>query len=314
MAIHRVSGLSLAADIPLPELPRTRSARAPDLRFSLLSRRRRPAAPRTWLYRWREEDGSAWISLARTRGGYLVRFAGTADFLLSRDTRAIRCHARLRVPTVTVRHLLLDQILPMVLGHRGHLAIHASAVVAGRGALAFAGKAGWGKSTLCACLARSGHPPLADDCLVIRERRGCLEAVPSYPGLRLWPDVARALGRGLPEGRPVADYSDKRRVEPGRGTTRRSGAAPLVAIYVLAPPGRAKTARISRLAPREAVGRLLAHTHRLDVTDRTRLTAELDALGRLVGRVPVFELDFPRDFRRLPAVRAVVLRHAAREL
>jgi hypothetical protein len=315
MAVHRVSGLRLAADIPLPELPRVRDTRTVDFRFRLLAPRRRPAAPQAWLYRWREEDGSAWISLGRTRHGYLVRFARVADFLLSRDASTIGCHARPRVPALTVRHLLLDQVIPMVLGHRGHLAIHASAVVAAGGVLAFAGKAGWGKSTLCASLARSGRPALADDCVVIEERRGCLVAVPSYPGLRLWPDAARVLGHGRGRsplgGVPVADYSDKRRVDPRRRRTRRAGAAPLSAIYVLAPPGTAKVVRISRLVPREAVGRLLAHTHRLDVTDRARLTAELDALGRLAGRVPVFELAFPRDLRRLPRLRAAVLRHAA---
>jgi hypothetical protein len=311
MAVHRVSGLRLSADIPLPELPRVRDTNAADFRFRLLAPRRRPPAPQTWLYRWREEDGTAWISLGRTRRGYLVRFARVADFLLSRDARTIGCHAAPRVTALTVRHLLLDQIIPMVLGHRGHLAIHASAVVTTGGVLAFAGKAGWGKSTLCASLASSGRPALADDCVVIEERRGRVVAVPSYPGLRLWPDAARALGRGRLGGLPVADYSDKRRVDPRRRLTRRPGATRLSAIYVLAAPGTAKAVRIGRLTPREAVGRLLAHTHRLDVTDRARLTAELDALGRLAGRVPVFELAFPRDLRRLPRLRAAVLRHAA---
>ncbi len=68
--------------------------------------------------------------------------------------------------------------------------------------------------------------------------------------------------------------------------------------------------RIARIEPREAVGRLLAHTHRLDLTDRSRLVAELDALSRLAARVPVFELAFPRDLARLAALRAAVLRHA----
>ena len=314
MAVHRVSGLRLSADIPLPELPRVRDARAADCRFRLLAPRPRPSAPKAWLYRWREEEGTSWISLGRIRDGYLVRFAKVADFLLSRDASTIGCRAAPNVTTLTIRHLLLDQVIPMVLGHRGHLAIHASAVVSAGGVLAFAGKAGWGKSTLCASLERSGRPALADDCVVIEERRGRMVAVPSYPGLRLWPDTARALGHQRHGGQAVADHSDKRRIGPRQRRSRRSGAAPLSAIYVLAPPGAAKAVHISRLVPRDAVGRLLAHTHRLDVTDRARLTAELDALGRLAGRVPVFELDFPRDLRLLSKLRAAVLRHAAAEL
>jgi hypothetical protein len=314
MVVHRVSGLYLGADIPLPELPRAPAVSTADFRFRLLAARRRLAAPRVWLHRWREEDGSGRISLGRTGRGYLVRFAGVADFLLSRDAGTILCRARPRVSALTVRHLLLDQIIPMVLGHRGHLALHASAAFTGKGALAFAGKAGWGKSTLCASLARAGLPVVADDCVAVEERRGRFVAIPSYPGLRLWPNAARALWRGQVTGLPVADYSDKRRLDPQRRAARGPGATPLLAVYVLTPPSRSKSVRISRLAPREAVGRLLAHTHRLDVTDRARLTVELDALGRLAERVPVFELHFPRDLGRLSALRTAVLRHAAAEL
>ena len=311
MAAHHLSGLRLEADIPLPELPRARDTGAADFRFRLLAPGVRPPVPRTWLYRWREADGSSWIRLGRTRGGYLVRFDRVADFLLSRNARTINCHAAPQVNALTVRHLLLDQVIPMALGHRGRLAIHASAVGSPGGVLVFAGKAGWGKSTLCASLARPDRPALADDCIVIEERCGRVVAVPSYPGLRLRPDAARALGRRRHNGQPVAEHSDKRRVHTRQGPAGRRAAAPLAAIYVLTPPGAARGVRINRLVPREAVGRLLSHTHRLDVTDRARLAAELNALGRLAERVPVFELDFPRNLRLLPKLRAAVLRHAA---
>jgi len=308
MAIHRVSGLRLEADIPLPELPRAPSTRA-DCRFQLLPPRRRAAVPRAWLHRWRRDDGGVLVSLGRTPRGYLVRFTGLADFLISRKADTIVCRGRRRISDTTIRHLLLDRVIPMVLAHRGHLALHASAAVSGGGALAFAGKAGWGKSTVCASLAHAGGSPLADDCLVIAGRRGQFFAVPSYPGLRLWPDTVKALGRRVRPGELVANYSEKRRIvaeRPGRRPSR----IPLRAIYVLAPPRRGRVIRIERIAPREAVGRLLSHTHRLDVTDRNRLTAELEALSSLAARVPVFELAFPRNLKRLPALRAAVLRHA----
>jgi hypothetical protein len=309
MAMHRVSGLRLEADIPLPELPRASAARA-DCRFQLLPPRRRAAAPRAWLHRWRRDDGGVLVSLGRTGRDYLVRFTGLADFLISREADLVRCRARPEVSPATVRHLLLDQVIPMVLAHRGRLALHASAAIAGDGALAFAGKAGWGKSTICASLAHAGGSPLADDCLVIGGRRGRYFAVPSYPGLRLWPDTVKALGRRVRPGALVADYSEKRRITSQRADIRRRAPVPLRAIYVLSPPRRRRVISIARIEPREAVGRLLAHTHRLDLTDRSRLVAELEALSRLAARVPVFELAFPRDLERLAALRAAVLRHA----
>jgi hypothetical protein len=54
--------------------------------------------------------------------------------------------------------------------------------------------------------------------------------------------------------------------------------------------------------------------HRLDISDRARLVAEFEDLRRLVRRVPVFELAYPRGLHRVPAVRAAVLRHAAAEI
>jgi hypothetical protein len=309
MAMHRVSGLRLEADIPLPELPRASAAHA-DCRFQLLPPRRGAAVPRAWLHRWRRDDGEVLVSLGRVGRDYLVRFTGLADFLISREADLIRCRARPGISPVTVRHLLLDQVIPMVLAHRGRLALHASAAITGDGALAFAGKAGWGKSTICASLAHAGGSPLADDCLVIGGRRGRFFAIPSYPGLRLWPDTVTALGHRVHTCELVAQYSEKRRITSRRAEIRRRLPVPLRAIYVLSPPRRRRVIRIARIEPREAVGRLLAHTHRLDLTDRSRLVAELDALGRLAARVPVFELAFPRDLERLAALRAAVLRHA----
>ena len=309
MAMHRVSGLWLEADIPLPELPRASALRA-DCRFQLLPPRRRAAAPPAWLHRWRRDDGGVLVSLGRAGRDYLVRFTGLADFLISREADLVRCRARPGISPATVRHLLLDQVIPMVLAHRGRLALHASAAITGDGALAFAGKAGWGKSTICASLAHAGGSPLADDCLVIVGRRGRFFAIPSYPGLRLWPDTVKALGRRVHDSELVSDHSEKRRITSRRSDIRRRSPVPLRAIYVLSPPRRRRVIRIARIEPREAVGRLLAHTHRLDLTDRSRLVAELDALSRLAARVPVFELAFPRDLARLAALRAAVLRHA----
>jgi hypothetical protein len=310
MSLHRVSGLHLASDFPLPELPRSRAAAAPDLCCRLLPPLRRLPAPRAWLHRWREAPGPARICLGRTARGYLLRFAGLADFLVSRDGRSIRCRPRPRVPVLTLRHLLLDQVLPLVLGHRGRLVLHASAVSTAGGVVAFAGKTGWGKSTLCAGLGSAGLPVLADDCVVVAERHGRIVALPSYPGVRLRPDVAQVLGRGTIAGGLVAAHGDKRRHQLRRQPRHRASPARLLAVYVLTPPGASPRIRIARLAPREAVGRLLAHVHRLDVTDRGRLARELDALGRLAEGVRVFEVAYPRDLRQLARLCATVVRHA----
>ena len=140
------------------------------------------------------------------------------------------------LPAATLRHLLLDQVLPLALGRMGRMAIHASAVhVPGLGAVAFAGGPGSGKSTLAAALARAGCAVLSDDCLVIAVRSGGVWAIPSYPGVRLWPDAASRLGY---RGRLVAHYSDKVRVATG-GLPSGDCPARLRALFLRRPPRRA---------------------------------------------------------------------------
>src|SRR5439155_431430 len=240
-------------------------------------------------------DAVRWPAAARgDRVGALppasraLRLPGGRRRLRRRGRHAVRLMAMHRVSG-----LRLEADIPLPELPRAS-ALHASAAITGDGALAFAGKAGWGKSTICASLAHAGGSPLADDCLVIGGRRGRFFAIPSYPGLRLWPDTVKALGRRVHDSELVSDYSEKRRITSRRSDIRRRSPVPLRAIYVLSPPRRRRVIRIARIEPREAVGRLLAHTHRLDLTDRSRLVAELDALSRLAAMVPVFELTCPR--------------------
>ena len=46
------------------------------------------------------------------------------------------------IPEVTVRHLFLDQVIPLVLSRREPIVLHASAVQTAHSVIAFAGKSG----------------------------------------------------------------------------------------------------------------------------------------------------------------------------
>ena len=58
--------------------------------------------------------------------GRIVQFPGFAEFAVT--PRDIVCHPRTGVPLATVRHLLLDQLIPALLASRARLVLHASAV------------------------------------------------------------------------------------------------------------------------------------------------------------------------------------------
>jgi hypothetical protein len=310
MTFYKVSGLTVQSNIRLPELPHA-DGREPLCDFQLLPAQGSRPAPYQWFHHWVLPDGKAWLSFAKYQSGYLLRFPAMADFLVSADGKKIRCYAEPDTPLETIRHLFLDQVIPLLLSKRGKLVLHASAVVAPQGAVAFTGMTGMGKSTLTAIFAEQGFPLLTDDCLLLEERAGQLFATPSYPGLRLWDDVTSVLFEHEPSASQVAHYTDKKRLGSNNGWLRFcTDSVALLRIYILAPPeevGGAKAVNISPLPPREAFMELVRYAFKLDITDRERLSEEFECLDRLVALPLLYRLAFPRDLSRLSAVREAIL-------
>ncbi len=311
-ACYTLCGATLASNVPLPELLPHDSENA-DLAFQLLpaGEPEEGAEPR-WYHHALHTDGSRWLSLARKETGYLLRFDGLADFTFRPQESRVECRPGPGTPDETIRHLLLDQVVPLVLGHRGTTVLHAGAVADGDAAAAFVGEAGWGKSTLAACLCRLGWSLLSDDGLPLREAHGIFLAESSYPGLRLWPDSLHALFGAASDDRAGAGDTAKRRLRAGSMALEMcSRRVPLRAVYLLdpePPATRGEEVAITPLAPREGLLVLLKYLFRIDAGDRDRLREEFERLARLAGSVPVRRLSLRRGLERLPSVALAVRR------
>lgn len=266
-----------------------------------------------WLHLWRYPDGKVWLACAKQKSGYLLRFHYLADFLVSAAGKQIRCYPEPGTPLETIRHLFLDQVLPLVLSQWGRLVLHASAVVTPEGAIAFLGESGQGKSTLSASFCRQGFPMLTDDCLLLEEKRGQLFGIPSYPALRLWPESVSALTASEAKLTEVAHYTEKKWLGLNSGwLTCSSEPIPLRQVYLLSSPeevGETRRISIVPLSPQEALVALVKHAFRLNITDRARLRAEFEHLSRVAASLIVYRLTFPRDFSLLPAVREAILQN-----
>jgi hypothetical protein len=312
MTFYKVSGFTVQSNIPLPELPHA-DGREPLYDFQLLRARGPRPAPSQWFHHWVLPDGRVWLSLAKHRSGYLLRFPDLADFLTPACGKKILCYPKPDTPLETLRHLLLDQVIPLLLSKREKLVLHASAVRASQGAVAFMGMTGAGKSTLSASFAEQGFSLLTDDCLLLEERGRELFATPSYPGLRLWDDVTSGLFEHEPSASRVAHYTAKKRLGLNNGWLRFCpDSVPLLRIYTLPPPEEVNSANaihISPLPAREAFIELVRYAFRLDITDRERLGEEFESLGRVVTLPLFFRLAFPRGLSLLPAVREAILRN-----
>ena len=312
---YRAYGLTIDSDITLPELSAASEPfGACDLRVRLGKGRRAPSQHVKWVFCLELPTGAPWLSCGRQRDGYLVRFADVAQFSVTMDGREITCYpAAANADDDVLRHLLIDQVIPLTFKLRGREALHATAVQTPLGACAFIGPTGSGKSTLAAAFLRAGYRVISDDCLLVYADACGIRAVPAYAGVRLWKDALAAMGDDRGRLLPVARYTTKLRWLP-RDVVESfpTEAQPLRRIYSLtrskdAPStGRGHRLRLEPLAPRAAFMELVDATFRLDATDRVMLTREFRFWERTALSVPMRRLWVADDLFSASARESVL--------
>lgn len=237
-------GLNIESQLPLPGLVRRRDGRSDvTIRFggvppSLST----PFGPTGT---WQAEPNRL-----------LVRAARVARYLVS-DGREIRIERGHDGTDDDVRTFLLSSAMAAVLHQRNILALHASAIRTGRGAVLFMGRSGCGRSTLLTALVGRGYAMLADDISgVVTD--GEPRVVPAVPMTHLWPDAAARL-------RQTVNESDRQRasVDKYAVPVKRFCGAPvaLCAVYVLRPHNRPDLS-IGPLGPVQGVAALTRYTYR----------------------------------------------------
>jgi hypothetical protein len=241
----------------------------------------------------------------RDRSTYL-RWEGLFEFLVSADGRRILYHALGGATPEAFTTYLLGQVLSFSLLALGEEPLHGTAVVVGNRAIAFLGDGGYGKSTLgAACLAR-GYPILSDDLLAMEPSGAGYRMHPGVPRIKVFPAVSCELF-GLVRGTPLNGGTSKRIVPLEEGQVYRRS-APLATLYVLSPPGlRVRRVNIETLPRSQAVLEIIRNSFNTIVQDRARLARQFRFASRLVARIPVKRLSYPRSLDRLPAVCDAVL-------
>ena len=311
-ARHSLYGMTFSSDIPLPNLI-SGTGGAPEVRISRLNGlgSRPTVSPFLSIPR---PTGKPWLSCFDETDGYRLQFPDLADFLVDRSGSIIRYTTARHTPPDVLQHLILNQVLPLILNLRGQEALHATAILTPNGVCAFAGPAGAGKSTLAASFQLAGYPVICDDCLVLREDRDRIVALPAYPGIRLAEDAVEGL-----KARSHVHRSNKRRTSKHLLLVKDpfcsfpSEPQPLIRVYTMAPfstekpsPGF-RTPLIEPLSLRDGFIEVLACLFRLDVADRRMLHRQFEFVNRLTAHVPVSRLRVPHTFSTLAAVRRMIV-------
>jgi len=309
--LYLVYGISVASDLPIPELePASSCDVVPDVSVRFLGEPRGYATHAHRVFRCAREDGQlAWVC-ARTAQGYVVRFPDLADFLIALDGRHIVCCASaLDRGGECVRHLVLDVVMPLSLKLLGRETLHATAVLTPHGVCAFVGPSGSGKSTIAAAFLNAGYLVICDDCLALSaEDPTC--AATGYPGVRLWRDAFSALATNECATPLMPHSSIKRRWANGSRHQYSSRMfRPLKRIYRLMWPsaGQPRVSQPLESLPRhEAFMELVRASFRLDITDRRVLAREFNVFDRLTKSVQMRRLWLIDDLRSNTAREAVL--------
>jgi len=260
-------------------------------------------------HQWTLPDGNPWTLFFRQPSGYLLRFPGLADFEVARDGSRVQSWAAPEATASTVRHLYLNQVLPLALSRQGKLVLHASAVDIGGQAVAFVGESGRGKSTLAASFATSGAGLLTDDGLLLEWIAGELRVVPSHPSIRLWRDSQEALLSGERAMAPALTYTEKTRFLAGADFSYCDQPRPLRRVYFLG-PGEAISPVIRRAKPATTLIELVRNSFLLDIGEQEMLGQHFGEITTIANMPIHYDLDFPRRFADLPLLRDMIIQHA----
>jgi hypothetical protein len=313
MPIYCFADLILSSTFTFADLLEPASERkkqSPDIIFHLLDSAPPEPDDTDWIHHWYTPSGDITISLARIGKDFLLRFPALADFVIDGNGCEIGAWPLSDTDEETLRHLLLDQVLPRVLAHKGRLVLHASAVWVGGRAIAFVGETGQGKSTLAASLHLSGYPLLTDDAVLVKFEVDYLKILPCYRGLRLSPQAINILYKELPSYVAMASYSEKNRIK----LQKNYDATPveLAALFIINDSDLDEvnsSVKISPLSQRDACMEIVRNAFQLDLSNHYQVKDLFAAASEVAERLPVYSISYPRDFSRLPAVQKEILQH-----
>jgi hypothetical protein len=304
-ATYRFGPVLIRAGLALPELGSV-AEREPAI-VSIEPREEIAGGTPQWYHTWIGTDGADWLRIGRDAEGYRLQFPGLAEFAMSGDGRRVLACMGETSPE-TFRHLLLDQVMPLVLSHQGWCVLHAAAVAGATGGVAFLGSSGRGKSTMAASLAVAGLAAITDDTLILTEApNSVVTGHPAYESIRMWPEAARALfGPAYRDQGRVSELNDKVRLGRSGGLNFVTSGSPLRVLYVLTPDDAVDAPVVEEIPPRDRVIEVVRHAFVLDWNAADRLRLAFDRLSRIVSRVPVRRLRFRHDYAELPAVRQTI--------
>lgn len=291
MTIHKylAYGLTVASTLILPELVSSCAHSDISIRQEALNwRPPHSLADDSFFQATATEAFLYWegVGACRVRAGQEIAIDPIADA----DVRSLRL-------------LVLNAALTILMQQRGCLVLHGSAVAMAGHAIVFLGVSGQGKSTLAAALYRQGYSVVTDDVVVIDLQSLQPMVLPGFPQLRLLPDAAVALGYDLAGLPLIHPWIRKHALRVEQHFSPQP--LPLGHVYELT----AECLQASHPLTHQAAFLTLTrhyHHHGVRWIQATRAEHQLLRCGHLIGRVPIYRLRAANNLGSLSTVVRVV--------
>ncbi|RUT00257.1 hypothetical protein DSM106972_077050 [Dulcicalothrix desertica PCC 7102] len=274
MKIYKAYNLHIASELEMPEL--TEADGEPDIviEFGKISNN---------------------TIIQNNSGDYLFGEMPDIGKFAFQEGRKVIIEPELEVDESLLRVVILGPLLCVLLGQRGLLVLHASAVNIGGQAVAFLGGRGWGKSTLATAFHTSGYNVLTDDVLPVKITLQKPLVFPAYPQFKVWEDAAHSLGHNTDHLSFIYKNSPKFSYKFSDGFQQTP--LPLYRIYVL---DKGEEHQISNVQPQEAFVNLVRHSRAISsMTPQNILTQHLQQCTQLVQQISF------RRFTRKPALEDI---------
>jgi hypothetical protein len=289
--VGAVAGFAVRSDVPLAYLRSGRADAA--LEVGVGSGGSEPEPPDPPLREWAPlPENPFHAKLWRTSDGDRLWIEGVGWYAI--DTRAGRIEIPAEASPVSREERLWGIPTSLCIVAHGDQTLHAGSVDVGGAAILIGAPGRHGKTTLVTAFHGAGHRLLSEDTTRCRPGGDAL-AFPGPAMLRVRRDSFERLG--VPDATVVGEDADRIHlaIDPARrGTT---DPLPIAGIVLLR---EAEEIRLERVPPELAIPELWALAFKLP-TDEDRARC-FDAVGGLVGSVPVWNLHRPLRYGTLEQV------------
>lgn len=303
MTLYGLHGLRLRSEVPLAGFPVTGHEFDVDIGWGPVATV--PAAePPGEVVAARARDDGYWYVASEAGGQTVLRVPGMCDFLVAPGAASVECRPDPSVDPAVVGLLVSGLVVAFLLGLRGDLVLHASAVEVGGSAVALAGCSGAGKSTLAAVLCAAGAKLVTDDVLRVVSGPAGVRSVGGTPHLRLRPHASWVV-EGFASPQAVSTTADDRLGVAPAASLQPS--LPLGAVALVRPSRSATNVEIADVAASQAVLRLAAVLRVGGWAQPAVRRRHFDALAGMARSVRVVEAVVPWGPPLAPDVAPVLL-------